>query len=639
MQIIGQTFPVCNQQAISSNYLALVTDDILFVDATAAAITISLPPAASVHAARQNTPLYIKKIDASAHAVTIDPNGAETIDGNATLALSVQNQGVELFTDGATWFVLSDKGAGSGTGTVTSVSVASAKGFSGTVANPTTTPAITIQMDASANVLYVGKNGNDAYDGSIASPFLTVGAAIAAAVSGTSVYIGPGTYNENLALVAGVSLQGQQARSCIIHGNMTADFNGTVYVHSVDLETSAGAVLTFSGANATNLQFGDVHMDSLAGASHIIDHSNTNASSKLLFEDGAYNVADSSGGAKVFNSTATSQGSVIWEDISARILDNKDQVCLNVAGAIAFTHTFDDVHGQVSVANTATYVGSLLTIDTTTVASLTTTSTGVSVLLDVLTTTSAANVIAGAGGFAYGNLAIATWAQTTAATLNGGAGAIPLPGVPPVFGASGASHHAGMVPDPGAGAGTTKFLREDATWQVPGGGASLQTSQITVTSGVITTVVTYVTAPFLIPANKLVAGSTYRIKLTGTCTNSASGNNASFDVKFGAAGTIADTSIFTGSTTTPAGGTDQAWEAEFEVVFRSIGAGGTSFCSSRISTTSVNNGISNQSNVIIGADTTHAVDTTINEYLGVAAYTSAGTTSLKVTSATMQQII
>lgn len=34
----------------------------------------------------------------------------------------------------------------------------------------------------------------------------------------------------------------------------------------------------------------------------------------------------------------------------------------------------------------------------------------------------------------------------------------------PVFVASGASHAAGVVPDPGASAGTTAFLREDATW-------------------------------------------------------------------------------------------------------------------------------------------------------------------------------
>lgn len=42
---------------------------------------------------------------------------------------------------------------GGGSGTVTSVSVATANGFSGTVANPTTTPAITIQTSINAPVL------------------------------------------------------------------------------------------------------------------------------------------------------------------------------------------------------------------------------------------------------------------------------------------------------------------------------------------------------------------------------------------------------------------------------------------------------------------------------------------------------
>jgi hypothetical protein len=40
-----------------------------------------------------------------------------------------------------------------------------------------------------------------------------------------------------------------------------------------------------------------------------------------------------------------------------------------------------------------------------------------------------------------------------------------------VFVASGASHAQGLVPDPGSTAGTTRFLREDATWQTAGGGA------------------------------------------------------------------------------------------------------------------------------------------------------------------------
>lgn len=36
-----------------------------------------------------------------------------------------------------------------------------------------------------------------------------------------------------------------------------------------------------------------------------------------------------------------------------------------------------------------------------------------------------------------------------------------------VFGASGANHSSGAVPDPGSAAGATRFLREDASWAIP----------------------------------------------------------------------------------------------------------------------------------------------------------------------------
>lgn len=41
-----------------------------------------------------------------------------------------------------------------------------------------------------------------------------------------------------------------------------------------------------------------------------------------------------------------------------------------------------------------------------------------------------------------------------------------------VFGASGANHAPGLVPDPGATAGTTKYLREDGTWSAPAGSSA-----------------------------------------------------------------------------------------------------------------------------------------------------------------------
>ncbi|QBQ96289.1 hypothetical protein [Paraburkholderia pallida] len=42
----------------------------------------------------------------------------------------------------------------------------------------------------------------------------------------------------------------------------------------------------------------------------------------------------------------------------------------------------------------------------------------------------------------------------------------------PVMGASGGGHASGAAPDPGATAGSTRYLREDATWAVPSGGGS-----------------------------------------------------------------------------------------------------------------------------------------------------------------------
>jgi hypothetical protein len=40
----------------------------------------------------------------------------------------------------------------------------------------------------------------------------------------------------------------------------------------------------------------------------------------------------------------------------------------------------------------------------------------------------------------------------------------------PLMGASGGSHKAGIVPDPGATLGAARYLREDATWAIPSGG-------------------------------------------------------------------------------------------------------------------------------------------------------------------------
>jgi hypothetical protein len=70
----------------------------------------------------------------------------------------------------------------------------------------------------------------------------------------------------------------------------------------------------------------------------------------------------------------------------------------------------------------------------------------------------------GANGVVYRN-ALNTTAAATGANL-------------PLMVASGASHSAGAVPDPGAVAGTTHFLREDGTWQTVSSGISVQSGNL-----------------------------------------------------------------------------------------------------------------------------------------------------------------
>jgi hypothetical protein len=71
-------------------------------DATSGAITINLPAASTATRRIYN----VKKIDASANAVTIDGNGAETIDGAATKAIATQWGVLSLQSNGTAWFLL-----------------------------------------------------------------------------------------------------------------------------------------------------------------------------------------------------------------------------------------------------------------------------------------------------------------------------------------------------------------------------------------------------------------------------------------------------------------------------------------------------------------------------------------------------
>ncbi|CAB4190131.1 hypothetical protein UFOVP1288_39 [uncultured Caudovirales phage] len=88
-------------RTVTAAYAVDPNDTEIFVNATTAPVTVSLPAAAD----NSGRTLTVKKIDSSGNAVTLDGNGAETIDGAATKALATQYYALTVTCDGTTWWI------------------------------------------------------------------------------------------------------------------------------------------------------------------------------------------------------------------------------------------------------------------------------------------------------------------------------------------------------------------------------------------------------------------------------------------------------------------------------------------------------------------------------------------------------
>jgi len=87
----------------------------VLVDATGAARIVTLPTAASV----PGRVYVVKKTDVSANTVTIDPAGAELIDGAASKVLGTQWQSIAFQSNGTSWYIIADPISGAGGSGVT----------------------------------------------------------------------------------------------------------------------------------------------------------------------------------------------------------------------------------------------------------------------------------------------------------------------------------------------------------------------------------------------------------------------------------------------------------------------------------------------------------------------------------------
>lgn len=96
------TIPDWTRIITASTYTMLDTDRLLLVDATAAPITITLPPVADTE-----PHIYgIKRTNSGGNNVTVATNGSELMDGSASnRTLSPQWDGLALISDRVAWFL------------------------------------------------------------------------------------------------------------------------------------------------------------------------------------------------------------------------------------------------------------------------------------------------------------------------------------------------------------------------------------------------------------------------------------------------------------------------------------------------------------------------------------------------------
>ena len=128
-----------------------------------------------------------------------------------------------------------------------------------------------------------------------------------------------------------------------------------------------------------------------------------------------------------------------------------------------------------------------------------------------------------------------------------------------------------------------------------------------------------------IPANKLLAGSNFRILITGTITNSAS-NAGTIYIHYGAAGTTADTVIASVAFTSANSGTNVLFTLDINLQVRTIGASATFAGVCRVSQSGASgylNGIYLDQKKLTVANG----DTTATSYMTVSYKSAASTTT------------
>ena len=89
-------------RSVSASTTITTIDYAILANSTAAAVTVTLPAASTV----TGRIFFIKRVNAGANSVAVNPVGGETIDGGPFHSLTAQWARIEIISNGSAWFII-----------------------------------------------------------------------------------------------------------------------------------------------------------------------------------------------------------------------------------------------------------------------------------------------------------------------------------------------------------------------------------------------------------------------------------------------------------------------------------------------------------------------------------------------------